>query len=58
VRSTQRPSFPGAKRHDGPTVVHVVTGSLLFEPLPLLGGHPHNASAAEIRRARTRYVYH
>jgi hypothetical protein len=32
--------------------VQVVTGSLLFEPLPLLGGHPHNARAVEIRSAR------
>jgi hypothetical protein len=34
--------------------VHVVTGSLLFEPLPELGGQLHSASAAKIRRARIR----
>jgi hypothetical protein len=52
MRSTQSPSFPGAKRQDWPTSVHVVTGSLFFEALPELGGQPHRASAAGIRRAR------
>jgi hypothetical protein len=58
VRSTQRPSLPGAKMQDCPTLVHVVTSSVLFKPVPLSGGHPHNASVAEITRVRIRHVYH
>jgi hypothetical protein len=38
--------------------VHVVTGSPLLEPLEELGGQPHNANAAGIRRARIHEVYH
>jgi hypothetical protein len=38
--------------------VHVVTGSLLFEALPELGGQAHNASASTIKRARIREMYH
>jgi hypothetical protein len=38
--------------------VHVITGSLLFEPLAELSGQPHNASAAEIKSARMRQMYH
>jgi hypothetical protein len=43
---------------DWPTLVHVVTGSVLFEPLPLLGGHPQKTTIAAIVRTRIRHVYH
>lgn len=37
----------------------MVTGSLLFEALPELGGQPHNTSAAGSRRTRSiREMYH
>lgn len=49
--------MPGAKRQDWPTLVQVVTGSVLFVPLPELGGQPCNASTAGIRNARMRAMY-
>ncbi len=60
VRSTQSPSFPGAKTHAMPAPVHVVTGSSVLE-LPLVaGGHAHRKNAAQIGSGKRRIldVYH
>ena len=60
VRSTQSPSFPGAKTHAMPAPVHVVTGSSVFELLLVAGGHAHNRNAAQIASGKQYIldVYH
>ena len=56
VRSTQSPSFPGAKTHAIPAPVHVVTGSSVLEFPLVVGGHAHRRSAAEIDSRQRRIL--
>jgi hypothetical protein len=60
VRSTQSPSFPGAKTHAMPAPVHVVTGSSVFELLIVAGGQAHARSEAKCSNGERRIldVYH